>query len=120
MGSPHLKNINTISLKFLQGERNYKDVIYVLKHEISLCKEDILGLGYSGKDSVHVKLANNEIYNNTIEYHCGNTFQTNNGSYIELLDISSYKTKVHLKNVPFDLQTEHFALFLTDMELLKT
>ena len=110
MGSPHLKNINTISLKFLQGERNYKDVIYVLKEEIGLCKGDILGLGFSGRDSVYVKLADNDVYNTTIEYHCTNTFETNSGSCIELLDISSYKTKVHMKNVPFELPNRALLL----------
>ena len=103
MGSPHLKNINTISLKFFEGERNYKDVIHVLKDKIGLCKGDIQGLGYSGRDSVHVKLIDNDVYDTTIEEHCFNTFKTNSGSHIELLDISSYKTKVHMKNVPFEL-----------------
>ena len=55
MRNPYLKNVNTISLKFIEGDRNYKDVITVLKDHISLAiKHDLLGLGYAGKDSVHV------------------------------------------------------------------
>ena len=103
MGHPQLKYINTISLKFIEGDRNYTDVIHVLRDQIGLSKEEIRGLDFFGKDAVHVKLDNSEVYNTTIEIHGNNKFDTDKGSVIEIIDISSYKTKVSLKNVPFDL-----------------
>ena len=103
MGYRQLKNINTISLKFIEGDRNYTDVVHVLRDQIGLHKEEILGLDFFGKDAVHVKLDNSEVYNTTIEIHGNNKFDTVKGSVIEIIDISSYKTKVSLKNLPFDL-----------------
>ena len=103
MGTPHIKNINTISLKFIEGDRNYPEAIQVLKHEMGLSKDDLVGMGFAGKDSVHVRLANNGTYNQVLKYHYSNKYDTTKGSRIEVLDVSTYKTKVFMKNVPFTL-----------------
>ena len=69
MGKPYLKNINTVSLKFIEDDRNHKDVIQVSRDQMGLSKEDLLGHGFAGKDSVHIILTNEDDYNMTAEYH---------------------------------------------------
>ena len=103
MGTPHIKHINEISLKFIEGDRNYPDVIHVLKNKIGLSKTDLVGVGFAGKDSVYVKFANNDIYNQVIKHHDRQHYDTDKGSIIQILDISTYKIKVFMKNVPFNL-----------------
>ena len=103
MSNPTLKNYNTISLKFIEGNRNYKDTITVLKDHIGLDKHDLLGSGFAGKDSIHILLANKETYNWVIDHHNENIFDINNETKIKLIDISSYKIKVSMKNIPFAL-----------------
>ena len=94
MGTPHIKHINEISLKFIEGDHNHPDIIQVLKHEMGLSKSDLVGMGFAGKDSVHIKLANNDVYNQVLKYHYRNQYNTDKGSHIEVLDISTYKIKI--------------------------
>ena len=47
----------------------------------------------------------------TTEYHCGNKYETNNGTCIKVIDIS-YKTKVFVKNIPFTLPNAFLHNFL--------
>ena len=46
-------------------------------------------------------LANDEIYNFTVEHHANNIYDTNNDTSIQIIDISTYKIKVTMENVPF-------------------
>ena len=67
MSTPFYKNVNTISLKFIKGFRNYKDVIKLIKDHFGLTKYELLAVGFAGRDSVHVRLM--QIYfNKTLIY----------------------------------------------------
>ena len=123
MRNPLIKNVNTIALKFIKGDRNYKDVITVLKDHLGLEKDDLLGHGFSGKDSIHVLLATNEIYNSTVEHHANNFYDINNDTSIQIIDISTYKIKVTMKNVPFALPNTTLSNILAshgEVETVKT
>ena len=57
----------------------------------------------AGKDSVKVMLTDEIIYNSTTEHHAGNTYEINNRTRIQVIDISKYKIKVSMKNIQFTL-----------------
>ena len=103
MRSPDIKHVNTISLKFIKGERNNKACKRVLIDLLCLKKGDIYGFGTEGKFSVRVKFSNEEIYNDIVSTYNAQIFNLSENTSVQLLDISTYKIKVSIKNVPFEV-----------------
>ena len=102
MRNPQIKCINTISLKFITGERSFSACKKILKDTIGLESNDILGVGHEGKNSINVKFTNEITYRKASAYH-GDTFDINEHTVVKLLDISTYKVRVNIKNIPFEV-----------------
>ena len=101
MKEPKIKRVNTISFKFLECDRNIKDLESLVTNKLGLTKEDFKGAGNEGRQSFHVKFSNNTKYTKLSELH-GDKFEVND-SIIQVLDVSTYSTRVLIKNVPFEL-----------------
>ena len=113
MITPHYKNVNTISLKFIKGNRNYKDVIKLIRDHLGLTKDNLLGVGFAGKDSVHVRFNEEDTYEQISDRYSGKQFDLDQQTSITVIDISKYKIKVSMKNIPFTVRNSVLANILS-------
>ena len=102
MREPVVKRVNTVSFKFIKGTRSFLACELILRHELDLGIKDVIGVGQEGKNCMHIKLANNAIYKQVVSYH-GETYDIDENTTLQLLDASTYKSRVFIRNVPFEL-----------------
>ena len=62
----------------------------------------LLVLARKEKTVFHIKLANNAIYKQVVSYH-GDKIDIDKNTTVQLLDASTYKSRVFIRNVPFEL-----------------
>ena len=103
MQEPIVKRVNTISLKFITGIRNNKACEYILGQVLGLKRNDVKSLGYAGLRSVYAKLSSYELYSSICENYQGRTYTVDGNTTVQIEDVSTYKLKVLMKNVPFEL-----------------
>ena len=105
MITPFFKNIHTLSIKFTKGTRNYKDVTKLLRDQLGITKDELLAVGFAGRDSVHVRFREEEKYENISDRYAGKQIDLDPQTTITVIDISKYKIKVSMKNVPFSVHS---------------
>ena len=118
MQEPIVKRVNTISLKFTTRIRNNKACEYILGQALGLKRNDVKSLGYAGLRSVYVKLSSYESYSSICENYQGRTYTVDGNTTVQIEDVSTYKLKVLMKNVPFELSNPSVKPILEPMEKL--
>ena len=105
MIEPKVKKVNTISLRFVKGERSRELAKYILKDIFKLQPKDIFGIGNEGKASIHVKFRSTDVYNDiSTQYHGEHLrIDLDEETTVQVIDVSTYSIKVSMKNVPFEL-----------------
>ena len=101
MRTPNVKWYNTIALKFLEGDRNIIDCESLLSNVFGVTSRDVIGIGYINRFTYHVEFKSSDLYSNIASNH--NASYDVNDSKIKVIDVSSYSTKVTIRNVPFRL-----------------
>ena len=109
MITPFFKNIHTLSINFTKGTRNYKDVTKLLRDQLGITKDELLAVGFAGRDSVHVRFREEEKYENISNQYAGKQFDLDPETTTTVIDISKYKIKVSMKNVPFSVTNNVLA-----------
>ena len=115
MAEPIIKRVNTVALRFAEGERSKQKARYLLRDIFRLQSRDILGVGFEGKFSINVKFRSSEVYNQVCSLHHGETYNVGTAervSEVKVIDISSYSVKVTMKNVPFELTNPQLTRIL--------
>ena len=102
MKEPPLKNTKTVAFRFSGEERSLEKVETIFKNLLEISQRDIYGGGFEGCNSVYVKFSNETIYKQTAALH-GNTYDYDGTTNLQIIVVSTYKIKVYLKNVPFQL-----------------
>ena len=74
MTEPIIKRVNTVSIRFAEGERSKPKARYLLRDVFKLKNTDIFGVGFEGKYSIHVKFTTAQVYNEVCRLHHGNTY----------------------------------------------
>ena len=115
MTEPIIKRVNTVSIRFAEGERSKPKARYLLRDVFKLKNTDIFGVGFEGKYSIHVKFTTAQVYNEVCRLHHGNTYDVGTRErvcQVKLIDVSSYSVKVSMKNVPFELSNTQLERIL--------
>ena len=102
MREPAIKRVNTVSFKFLKGERDKHVVAEYLNSVLHIDSTDIVGVGDEGRSSIFIKFARRNQYDAFVTNHGGKTI-TANAFIFQIIDVSSYCIRVSMKNVPFEL-----------------
>ena len=101
MLEPRYKCVNTIAIRFDDGQRD-RDIVKVLLRDIFRLKpSDIGGVGNEGRNSIHVKFTTASVYEYICNNHHGDIIPVNDIE-VKLEDVSTYTIKVTMKNIPFE------------------
>ena len=106
MAAPRVKRLNTIGIRYLEGERVDDDLPLILDVTLGINDEDFTGISNSGKDRVMVKLRNQMTYDELCLRFANETLDIEDGDRklkVRVEDLSTYRTKVIVRNVPFEL-----------------
>ena len=119
MAGPRFKHINTIAIRFDEGERN-RDVAKVLLRDILRLKpSDIGGVGNEGRNSIHVKFTTAAVYKFICDKYHGKTIQVDEDTEVKLEDVSTYVTKVTIRNIPFEFPNAQLRRILESFGIVR-
>ena len=103
MNSPRLKRVNTIGIKYLEGQLFQDDYPLILDQTLNIQDEELLGIAELGKYKLIVKLNSYEKYKEICEEFCGKEISVSDNIKIRVEDLSTYQTYVTVRNVPFEM-----------------
>ena len=106
MTEPPIKKVNTIALKFDEGQRSKPKARYICRDVFKVQSRDVIGVGFEGKYSILVKFRTSAVYDKVCELHHGHTYDVPTGEHVtkvKVINVSTYSVKVTMKNLPFKL-----------------
>ena len=121
MLEPRYKRVNTIAVRFNEGERD-RDIVKVLLRDIFKIKaSEIGGVGNEGRNSIHVKFKSVEIYEHICNKHHGKIIRIDEyNTEVILEDVSTYTTKVTMRNIPFEFPNAQLTRILQSYGTVRT
>ena len=111
MPVPALKRVNTVGIRYLRGdikEEHFEKIIEGLLH---IPEDEVLGIDERYRKFL-LKVDNEERYQTICENFTDMQLTVEPGVIIEVNDISSYRTRVLMKDVPFELDDMKLRTFL--------
>ena len=118
MAEPKIKRINTIAIRFSDGERNRDTAKVLLRDILDIKSSSIACVGNEGGNSIHVKFKSAVIYNFICENYHGQFVDVDN-IRVKIIDVSTYTTKVTMRNIPLEFTNAQLERILLSYGTLK-
>ena len=115
MEIPKRKRVNTLGIRYLKGTIKDSHYDMILGHFLGLVKADIVAL--DERDNMHIlfKVATKETYDRICNEKTFENIEVGQNEAIAVVeDISSYRTKVLIRNIPFEISCDEILGFLED------
>ena len=107
MEIPKRKRVNTLGIRYLKGTIKDSHYDMILGNFLGLVKADIVAL--DERDNMHIlfKVATEETYNRICNEKTFENIEVGQNEAIAVVeDISSYHTKVLIRNIPFEISCD--------------
>ena len=104
MEIPKRKRVNTLGIRYLRGTAEDKHYDRILKDILGLTKRDVIAI--DERDNMHIlfKVATKETYDRICDENTYIHYEVEeNNAIIVVEDLSSYRTKVAIKHIPFEV-----------------
>ena len=102
MIEPKIKRVNTIAIRFNDGERNREAVKVLLRDKLDIKSSEIACVGNVGGNSIHVKFKSTNIYDFICNKYHRELINVNYYTQVKIVDVSTYSTKVTIRNIPLE------------------
>ena len=100
---PKLKRINTIGIRFIKGEKDDKILEKVIEDKLGIPVHELAGLADYGPKKHMLKVRSYQMYKHLSDKFVGYPIKGGNDYKIEIYDVSSYKDRVKITRVPFEM-----------------
>ena len=103
MGFPKLKRVNTVGIRYTKGERDEAHYWEIINNKLGVPKDQIYGMAEMGPKRFMVKFHSFFTYNKVVKEFDGKSFTIDNDHDVEIEDLSTYKNRVRVQKVPFEM-----------------
>ena len=112
MGFPTLKRENTVGIRFTKGkveDPHYRAIIY---HTLDVEDNKVFGMAAMGDKKFMLKLSTWGTYNRIVKDFVGREFIIGDDNEFEIDDLSTYKNRVRVTKVPFEMSDNELRKLL--------
>ena len=109
---PLIKRVNTIGIKFTKGEFRESHLEEIVENILEIPEDEVAGISEMGKFRFMIKVSTFERYNEICENYVGQLIPIDENIEIRIEDVSTYKNRVHMKFVPFELGNNGLKILL--------
>ena len=99
---PKIKRVNTIGIRYVNGEVKEEHYVKIIKDTLGIQDDEIFGLGDWSKKRFVVKVKTSTRYAYIVENFVGQEIVLDENNTILIDDVSSYKNRVVVKYVPWE------------------
>lgn len=112
MGFPTLKRENTVAIRFTKGQvedSHYREIIY---HTLGVENDEVYGIASMGVKRFMLKVSTWSTYNRIVKDFVGKYFVIDDDHEYEIDDLSTYKNRVKVTKVPFEMSEGDLKILL--------
>ena len=109
---PKLPRVNTIGIRFTKGTKSPSILKKVMHDKLGIPIEELAGLGDYGLKKHLIKVHSTQMFDHLVERYVGFPIRVDNDHEIEVDDVSSYKDRVKITRVPFEMSINSLKLLL--------
>ena len=103
MNAPRIKRVNTIGIRYIHGSIHEDDLPLIIDETLGIEDDDLEGISELGRNKLIVKLSDERVYRDICDKFNGVEVDVNDNIRIKVEDLSTYKTYVTIRNVPFEM-----------------
>ena len=107
---PVLRRVNTIGIRFTKGVKTPAILEKVIEDKLGIPISEIAGLAAWGPRRHMVKVKSSQVYDRLVTRYVGFPIRINNDTEIEVDDLSSYKDRVKVTRVPFEVPQQSLKM----------
>ena len=112
MGFPKIKRVNTIGIRYTKGERDESHYEEIIEHILKVSVDGIAGICEWGPKRFILKVSTSNTYLRISNDFVGKTMKIDNDNEFEVDDMSTYKNRVRVTKVPFEMHIEDLKSLL--------
>ena len=112
MPAPELKRVNTLGIRLVEGRLTMEIYDKIIDDILGLDVDDLYGIGERNDYKFLLKLNTEEKYEEICNNFTASNISVAPGIVIEVNDISSYRTRIVVKDIPFELSEDMLKLIL--------
>ena len=106
MYEPELKRENTIGINFIEGCCEEELYEIIIEETLGIPEDEVEGIDDRGKAKFIFKITTNDRFEYTCANFIGWNINIRRGYTVQVEDVSTYKTRVSLTNVPFEMNND--------------
>ena len=95
--------MNTVGIRYIKGTKSFNHYETIIENVLKLPIEEIAGLGDVGNKRFMLKTSSYPRYQQLCRDFVGQTISLDDKHVIQVDNLSSYKDRVRVTNVPFEL-----------------
>ena len=103
MGFPKLRRVNTVGIRYTKGERDESQYFEIINNKLFIERDQIYGMAEMGPKKLMVKLNTFATYDRLVKDYVGKTIVIDDEHEVEVEDLSTYKNRVRVQKVPFEM-----------------
>ena len=102
---PKLKRVNTLGIQFIKGEKCDDILEKIIEDKLGIPVNELAGLADYGPKRHMIKVRTEQMYKHLCDRYVGYPIRVDRDHEIELNDLSSYKDRVKVTRVPFEMSS---------------
>ena len=103
---PAMPKVNTIGIRFIKGSKTEDLLDTIIHDKLGIPVTELAGLADYGPTKHLVKVKSEQMYDHLVSRYVGYPLRIDNNNEIEVDDLSSYKDRVNISRVPFEMSQE--------------
>ena len=103
---PKIKRFNTIGVRYIKGEIKEDHYVKVIEEILCIQEDEIAGLCQMGKKRFFVKVTTAARYDYLCDLYGGQEVIIDEDNTVIIDDVSTYKTRIKVKGVPWEFPNE--------------
>ena len=103
MPVPELKRVNTVGIRLVEGSLTGKLYEKIIEDVLRIDVDDLYGIGERNESKFLLKLNTEEKYQEICDNFTASNIIVAPGVVIEVNDISAYRTRIVVRDIPFEL-----------------
>ena len=113
---PLLKRVNTIDVRYVEGNRDEDHYEKIVEEILGVSEDELIGFDdeIPGSKQLMIKVSTAAKYKYICDNLIGEKFTVASGHVIQIEDLSSYRVRVILSGVPFELTNDSVSKLLSN------
>ena len=112
MDFPKIKHVNTVGIRYTRGEREDSHYAKIIVDVLEVSEDEIGGICEMGPKRFMLKVASARTYERLCRTYVGARCTIGDDIELEVDDISTYKYRVCVTKVPFEMENYQLRVLL--------